>query len=465
MKKFLDQAGLVALWAKIKSHVATYVSSYVGNAKLLIKGDSTTTKQVITMNEGTDRTFQIKGDGTWITGTVGGSDNSATLTVAHGGPSTGSAMTTTVGTPSTYQPRDTVTVVNGVTVSADTKGHITGVSTSRSTLKMPGDANFTIQTKVGSTETDIITYNANEDSDDGELTIEQGSNIILTPDAINKKITIAAVATAPNDSTLTLVGDSGSQQIFSADDDTNRTLTVHGGRDVETTVTTENGGVKLTVDHDVMNSSAGNITQASSSTNTSVYLAGGELLSGIELTHTNGHITGITSTYKRIGKATQLYDGLMSAADKIALDNINTTISTALTSAITPSGSVTAQQFADLVQAQNTILSSTGLGNLYTLTTPLVLGPTQTGDVSLLYSYFVEGYSVTNNGAIRYEIPAGTNLLIVNTGTPQNPVYQVDMVGTYDNSYWNHNELKAIPVDTSDEDYEAGDDTIDSICV
>ena len=64
--------------------------------------------------------------------------------------------------------------------------------------------------------------------------------------------------------------------------------------------------------------------------------------------------------------------------------------------------------------------------------------------------------------------------MVVNTGTASNPVYQLDAVsGLYDMSnYATLDDLnsvqaliKAIPVDTSDEDYEAGDDTIDSICV
>ena len=56
--------------------------------------------------------------------------------------------------------------------------------------------------------------------------------------------------------------------------------------------------------------------------------------------------------------------------------------------------------------------------------------------------------------------------MVVNTGTQLQPTYKLDIVsGLYDNQFLN----RAIPVDTSDPDYDGPDTTedptIDSICV
>lgn len=105
--------------------------TYTVGSKLLKLSDGTNTKTAIGVNENSsDRTVTFSGD-SWVTPTVAGSDNAATVSFAHADPGTGSAMTTTEGTASAASAGTTYAVVTGVTISKDSKGHITGVSTTR----------------------------------------------------------------------------------------------------------------------------------------------------------------------------------------------------------------------------------------------------------------------------------------------------------------------------------------------
>lgn len=561
-QKFLDQAGLVALWAKIKALINT-VSNSIGNGALKVSSNSGTATQATTMNEASDKTLQIKGDGTWITGAVSGSANAAAITLSHGGPSTGSALTTSNGTASAVPNAGTeVTVLTGVTASADSKGHITGVSTTRQKIKTPNNGELSINTKVGSTTTEVADFTADQAENDS-ITFEQGTNVTLTPDTTNKKITVAhatpsgasaqstavfkklkwdsqghiigtadvtnsdlpvpvndgtfsvktkvgtaAAVTAadftanqsgadditfiqgknivlttdttnrtititasdapeqvaPNDATLTVNGDTGSQAAFSADEESAKDLSIVGDTTfIGTAVTSGTDETIVTVSH--KNPTGGSVITEPTTTPTTYNAANSahKLLSGFALTANNGHVTAVTPTYMRIENATESMPGLMSAADKAALNGMQKAIATALTSAITPKGSITA---ADLNSQKSTLLTSTGLGDLYQLSSPLVIGPAQSGDTAGSYIDFVEGGSLTQNNTVRHEIPAGSYVMVVNTGTESNPNYKFDIVsGLYDSSFLN----RAIPVDTSDPDYDGPntteDPTVDSICV
>jgi len=85
----------------------------------------------------------------------------------------------------------------------------------------------------------------------------------------------------------------------------------------------------------------------------------------------------------RIENATESMPGLMSAADKAALNGMQQTIANALTSAITPRGSKTATEF--VTWYNDGPLDSQDLGSLYQLTSPLVIGAAQSGDVTMSY--------------------------------------------------------------------------------
>lgn len=543
-QKFLDQAGLVALWAKIKA--------LFGNGALKISSNSGTTTQATTMNESLDKTLQINGDGTWISGAVSGSAGSAVVTLSHGGPSTGSALTTSNGTASAVPNAGTeVTVLTGVTASADSKGHITGVSTTRQKIKTPNNGELSINTKVGNTTTEVADFTADQ-ADNDSITFEQGTNVTLTPDTTNKKITVAhatpsgasaqstavlkklkwdsqghiigtenisdsdvginngtfsvktkvgtaaavtaadftanqagaddvtfiqganvtlvtdttnrtitinADATDPNDATLTVKGNTGIQVAFSADESTNKDLAINGDNTlIETAVTSATDETIVTISHKTPTNGSGSTFSQDSAT-ASAYSPSANILTDLSIKTNKGHITQITPTYAKIGNATTSTPGLMSAADKAALDGMQQTISTALTSAITPKGSISA---TDIANQYLSYLTSSHVGDLYQLSTPLVIGEAQSGDTSIYYGEFAEGENITDSGAKRVEFPAGSYIMVVNTGTASHPVYKFDAVsGLYDFTQY----LKAIPVNTSDSDYENGDDTIDSICV
>lgn len=467
-QKFLDQAGLVALWAKIKALITT-VSNSIGNGALKVSSNSGTATQATTMNQSSDKTLQIKGDGTWISGAVSGSADAAVVTLSHDGPSTGSALTTSNGAASAVPNAGTeVTVLTGVTASADSKGHITGVSTTRQKIKTPNDGTFSVKTKVGTaaavTAADFTADQASAD----DITFIQGKNIVLTTDTTNRTITITASdapeQVAPNDATLTVQGDTGSQAAFSADEESAKDLSIIGDNTlIETAVTSGTDETIVTVSH---KTPTGGSAISEPTTTPSTYNAANsshKLLSSLTLTANNGHITAVTPTYMRIENATESMPGLMSAADKAALNGMQKAIATALTSAITPKGSISA---ANLNSQKSTLLTSTGLGDLYQLSSPLVIGPAQSGDTAGSYTDFVEGGSLTQNNTVRHEIPAGSYVMVVNTGTESNPNYKFDIVsGLYDSSFLN----RAIPVDTDDPDYDGPntteDPTIESICV
>lgn len=468
-QKFLDQAGLVALWAKIKALINT-VSNSIGNGALKVSSNSGTATQATTMNEASDKTLQIKGDGTWVSGAVSGSANAAVVTLSHGGPSTGSALTTSNGAASAVPSAGTeVTVLTGVTASADSKGHITGVSTTRQKIKTPNDGTFSVKTKVGTaaavTAADFTADQASAD----DITFVQGKNIVLTTDTANRTITITASdapeQVAPNDATLTVNGNTGTQVAFSADSSTDKDLSINGDNTlIATTVTSATDETVVTVSHKTP--TGGSVITEPTTTTTTYNAANSahKLLAGLSLTANNGHVTAVTPTYMRIENATESMPGLMSAADKAALNGMQQAIANALTSAITPRGSKTSTEFVTWYNEGP--LDSQDLGSLYQLTSPLVIGAAQSGDVTMSYQNFVEGASLTNNGTERHEIPAGSYIMVVNTGTASNPEYKLDIVSSlYDFSQ----VLKAIPIDTNDLDYDGPntteDPTVDSICV
>lgn len=64
---------------------------------------------------------------------------------------------------------------------------------------------YTVKTLVGSTTTNVSDFTANQSSADDVIFV-QGSNVTITPDATNRKITIAAKDTTYSDATTTSAG-------------------------------------------------------------------------------------------------------------------------------------------------------------------------------------------------------------------------------------------------------------------
>lgn len=100
-----------------------------------------------------------------------------------------------------------VQVVTGL--KRDAKGHVVGVNSvalkaTNNTYTIPtvNNGTYSIKTLVGSTSTTVSDFTANQSSTD-DVTFVQGSNITLTPDKTNRKITIAATNT---DTKVTSVG-------------------------------------------------------------------------------------------------------------------------------------------------------------------------------------------------------------------------------------------------------------------
>ena len=110
-------------------------TTYTVGSNLLKLSDGTNTKTAIGVNENSsDRTVTFSGD-TWVTPTVGGDDNAATVSFAHGGPGTGTDLAATNTDTTTYTNGGEYTVVTGVTITKDSKGHVTGLKETRQKIK------------------------------------------------------------------------------------------------------------------------------------------------------------------------------------------------------------------------------------------------------------------------------------------------------------------------------------------
>ncbi len=101
----------------------TYTGSSVYD-KALKLSDGTNTKTAITGNSSADRTVTFSGD-SWVSATVGGSDNAATVSIAHAACFTGTA--------GSFGPTANVTGNNGNTIkvpqiTVDADGHVTAVT-------------------------------------------------------------------------------------------------------------------------------------------------------------------------------------------------------------------------------------------------------------------------------------------------------------------------------------------------
>lgn len=483
MTKFLDQTGLAYLWLKIKA--------LIGNGAFSV-GSGNSSVQVTTMNNSDPTSLTINGDGNWVSTAVSGNAGSPTITVSHIGPNVASIndRVTQQGTTGNYAFGTEYTVITGVAVDADDKGHVNSAKVTKQKIK---DTARPI--KVDGSEKLSATVNTAVDFVDGTGTdavwTASGSKIqynlkkattstlggVIASNALSGSVTLTSgdgstagryygvqvdkdgkafvnvpwtSAAGANVADLILkdsASDTGGA-VFNSDASSNQDLIITGGTQIETARTTSTDTQIITINHQPAISAGATDKVGTKPTyvSTSELNALSEtLMTSLSLTtDANGHVVSVTPAYRKIGYATDSTAGLMSAADKKALDNINTTIATALTSAITPSGSITEAQLVQLIQDNPSILSADGLGNLYTLTDTVTIG--NVSGTHPYYNNFVEGTQLTNGGSDTYEIPAGSNLLVVNTGTAQNPNYQIDVISSfYDMSkYWAKEELVAM---------------------
>lgn len=146
-----------------------------------------------------------------ITGTGalgGGGTLAANRTITHN---------TSGVTAASYGPTANVSGSNGATIkvpqiTVDSYGHVTGV-TERTytsvdhtyTIPTVNNGTYTVKTKVGDTVTSVSDFTANQSGTD-DVTLIQGTNVTLTPDATNRTVTIAAKDTTYSAATTSAAG-------------------------------------------------------------------------------------------------------------------------------------------------------------------------------------------------------------------------------------------------------------------
>lgn len=119
-------------------------------------------------------------------------------------------------TAASYGPTANVSGSNGATIkvpqiTVDSYGHVTGV-TERTytavdhtyTIPTVNNGTYTVKTKVGDTVTSVSDFTANQSGTD-DVTLIQGTNVTLTPDATNRTITVAATYSAATTSAAGLM--------------------------------------------------------------------------------------------------------------------------------------------------------------------------------------------------------------------------------------------------------------------
>ena len=118
-------------------------------------------------------------------------DSKVTSAANHYTPSADSASQLSVDASSTTAATwNSTSLVTGVNIQRDSKGHVTGVTVD--SIKMPANPNSDSNQKVTAKNSNgsTVTFGAND-----TVEIAGGTNVTVTPDITNKKITIAATNT------------------------------------------------------------------------------------------------------------------------------------------------------------------------------------------------------------------------------------------------------------------------------
>lgn len=171
-------------WHLVGNYIDTKYT--IGNKALVVSSNTGTATQAITVNENSsDRTLQIKGDGTYLSGAVSGSSNAPviTLTPTDSGATAGSygdSGNQTPGYGSTFK-------VPYVTV--DVKGRVTGIS--EHTVKIPASDN--VDTKVKQTAK----------SDNVEYKLLMGANSSPTSGTSYEAVYDTSITVNPSSDTIT----------------------------------------------------------------------------------------------------------------------------------------------------------------------------------------------------------------------------------------------------------------------
>ena len=268
----------------------------------------------VTFVQGSNITITPDATNRKITIAATNTNDSVTSVDKHYSPSANAAseLTGTLsGTAGSYAKDTEYTVLTGVKAQRDAKGHITGltytaqkIKDTNTTYTIPtvNNGTYSIKTLVGSTSTTVSDFTANQSSAD-DVTFVQGSNITITPDATNRKITIAATNT--NDSVTSV------DKHYSPSANTGSALSASGG--TLTDIANSSSGVQVVTGlkrdakgHVVgVNSVALKATNTVTSLDNCVLITGDQTIAGVK-----------TFTNEVIGTKFSSSDGFFDTSDE-----------------------------------------------------------------------------------------------------------------------------------------------------
>lgn len=174
--------------SKLKFYDSGHVDNKLVN-KVTVKNSNTEsyiypTTGNITFIQGSNVTLTSDTVNKTVTIASSYTDTKVTSATNHYSPTTDSASQLSVNASSTTSATwDSTSIITGVNLQRDTKGHVTGITVD--SVKMPANPDTNQKVKAKNASGTYITFGDND-----VVEIVAGSNVTITPDAINKKITI-----------------------------------------------------------------------------------------------------------------------------------------------------------------------------------------------------------------------------------------------------------------------------------
>lgn len=174
--------------SKLKFYDSNHVDNKLVN-KVTVKKSNTEssiypTTGNITFIQGSNVTLTSDTVNKTVTIASSYTDTKVTSATNHYSPTTDSASQLSVNASSTTSATwNSTSIITGVNLQRDTKGHVTGITVDA--VKMPANPDTNQKVKAKNASGTYITFGDND-----VVEIVAGSNVTITPDAINKKITI-----------------------------------------------------------------------------------------------------------------------------------------------------------------------------------------------------------------------------------------------------------------------------------
>ena len=177
----------IASGAEVNQNAFSNVGVKVGNTTTTVAADAKT--DTVTLIQGSNVT--LTADTTNDTITIAAKDTTYSSKAAASGGSDVSLVTT--GEKYTWNNK------------SNFSGSYNDLSNKPTIPAAANNGTYTVKTLVGSTTTNVSDFTANQSGTD-DVTFVQGSNVTITPDATNRKITIAATDTTYSSKTATSGG-------------------------------------------------------------------------------------------------------------------------------------------------------------------------------------------------------------------------------------------------------------------